>query len=181
MSIQRWDPLRDMLSLREAMNHLLEESFVRPRAGMTAMTSGMAMDVKETHDSYVLETGLPGFKPEDVEISILNDTLRIKAESRAEEEREDENWLLRERRHGQFERTITLPTPVSAETANAEFDNGILRITLPKSEEARAKTIPVRASHSLGSGQSTTTNSEVVHEIPVGGESGVQDSERPGE
>ena len=84
MSIQRWDPLRDIVSLREAMNSLLEESFVRPRAGMVAMTGGMAIDLRETDQAYIVESVVAGAKPEDVEISVLGDTLRIAVEVRDE-------------------------------------------------------------------------------------------------
>jgi HSP20 family protein len=145
MSIQRWDPFRDMLSLREAMNSLLEESFVRPRAGVVAMTGGMALDLRESDNSFVVETVLPGAKPENVNISILGDTLRISADVKDEGEREGEKWLVRERRYGHFERAVSLPMAVKAEEANAEFDNGVLRITLPKAEVARPRSIPVRA------------------------------------
>jgi HSP20 family protein len=162
MSSQRWDPMREIVTLRDAMNSMLEDSFVRPRAGMTAMTSGMAMDLKETDDTFILEIVLPGVKPENVDISVLNDTLRVKAESTDEAEREGENWLLRERRHGRFERSITLPAPVKADDASAGFENGILRIVLPKSEGQRPRTIQVRSAQGLpeagessGSGQET--------------------------
>ena len=164
MSSQRWDPLREIVTLRDAMNSMLEESFVRPRAGMTAMTSGMAMDLKETDEAFILETVLPGVKPENVDISILNDTLRVKAESTDEGEREGENWLLRERRHGRFERSITLPAPVSADGAAAEFEHGILRITLPKSEGQRPKTIQVTSARQQGALDTGQTTVEVGQE-----------------
>ena len=145
MSIQRWDPWRDIVSLREAMNSLLEESFVRPRAGMAAMTGGMAIDLSETDEAYTIKTTVPGAKPEDVDISILGDTLRISAEVKAEEEREGEKWLLPRRRFGNFQRAVTLPSNGKAGQAHADFDNGVLTITLPKAEAARPRQIQVRA------------------------------------
>jgi HSP20 family protein len=144
MSIQRWDPLRDIVSLREAMNNLLEESFVRPRAGMVAMTGGMAIDLRETDQAYIVESVVAGAKPEDVEISVLGDTLRIAVEVRDESDKEGEKWLLRERRFGRFERSLTLPAQVKADEASADFGNGILTVTLPKAEAARPRSIPVR-------------------------------------
>lgn len=144
MSIQRWDPWRDIVSLREAMNSLLEESFVRPRAGMAAMTGGMAVDLSETDDGYTIKTTVPGAKPEDVDISVLGDTLRIVAEVKADEERHGEKWLVRERRFGHFERTVSLPSNVKADEAQAEFENGVLTITLPKAEVARPRQIQVK-------------------------------------
>lgn len=147
MSIQRWDPWRDIMSLREAMNSLFDENFVRTR---TEMTSGMAVDIRESDDSYVVETVLPGAKPEDVNISVMGDTLRISAQVEESQEQKDAKWILRERRFGAFERTMTLPTPVQADKAEATFDNGILRITLPKSEEARPHQIQVRKAVEAG-------------------------------
>src|SRR5688572_9865106 len=121
MSIQRWDPWRDIISLREAMNSLLEESFTRPRAGVAAMASGMAIDLRETDDAYIVETVLPGASPDDVEISVLGDTLRVSAqiEESKEEEQEEAKWLIRERRFGSFERTVALPSQVDADGAEA--------------------------------------------------------------
>ncbi len=144
MSIQRWDPVRDIVTLREAMNSLLEESFVRPRAGMIAMTGGMAIDLRESDQAYIVETIVAGAKPEDVEISVLGDTLRIAVEIRDEGDHNGEKWLLRERRFGRFERSLTLPAQVKADDATADFHDGILTISLPKAEAARPRSIPVR-------------------------------------
>ncbi len=144
MSTNRWDPRRDIVTLREAMNTLLEDSFVRPRAGLLAFTGAIPVDVKETPDEFVVSIPLPGIEPGDVEISVLGDSLRVAGEFK-DREPEDSRWLLRERRFGQFERSIALPTAVSADQATADFDAGILTIHLPKAEQARPKTIPVRA------------------------------------
>jgi HSP20 family protein len=157
MSIQRWDPMREIVSLREAMNSLLEESFVRPRAGMAAMTGGMPLDLRESDNAYVVETVLPGARPENVDISVLGDTLRISAEVRDEGEREGERWLIRERRFGRFERSVTLPMNVKADEASADFDNGVLTITLPKAEAARPRNILVRSTRPEGENNGDTT------------------------
>jgi HSP20 family protein len=145
MSIQRWDPFREMTTLRDAMNSLMEDALVRPRAGMNALTGGMPLDLRENEQAYIVETTVPGAKPENVEISILGDTLRITAEVRDAGEHEGERWLIRERRFGRFERTLSLPSQVDAEGASAEFADGVLRITLPKTEAARPRQIQVRA------------------------------------
>ncbi|HET9017697.1 MAG TPA: Hsp20/alpha crystallin family protein [Thermomicrobiaceae bacterium] len=144
MSTNRWDPWRDIVTLREAMNTLLEDSFVRPRAGLMAVTGTIPVDVKETEEEFVVYIPLPGIRPGDVEISILGDSLRVSGEFK-DREPEDARWLVRERRFGQFERSFTLPTAVSADQATADFDAGILIIHLPKAEQARPKTIHVRA------------------------------------
>jgi HSP20 family protein len=143
--------------LREAMNNLLEESFVRPRSGAAAGTSGLAVDVRETGDGFVVTASVPGVRPEDVDITILGETLQIRGEYSDESERqegqgEQGRWLIRERRSGAFERTISLPASVKADAANAEFRDGLLTVTLPKADEAKPRTIPVRGGS--GSGQS---------------------------
>jgi HSP20 family protein len=149
MSITRWDPWAEAMSLRDAMDSLLQESFVRPR-GMGRIEGRMALslDVEDRGDDFVVSTPIPGIKPEDVEISVLGDTLRIRAERREErhEEGEGQRWLVREQRYGAFERMLTLPNSVKPDQASAEFQDGILTITLPKAEETKERRIPVRAS-----------------------------------
>ena len=149
MSISRWDPWGDLVSLREAMNNLVEESFVRsPRAGGGA--AGLAVDVRETAEGFEVMASVPGVAPEDVDITVLGDTLHIRGERREErEEREDGGrWLVRERRFGAFERAIGLPAAVRADAAEAQFKDGVLTITLPKAEEAKPRSIPVRGAGS---------------------------------
>jgi HSP20 family protein len=162
MSIQRWDPWRDIVSLREAMNSLLEESFVRPRPG-TSQVAGMPIDLRETDSGYVVEATLPGAKPEDVEISVLGDTLRISAQVHDTSEQSGEKWLVRERRFGRFERALTLPMQVKSDAATADFRDGVLSISLPKAEVARPRSIQVRpsTSASVGSGQQSGQPIEV--------------------
>lgn len=143
MATNRWDPWRDLVTLRDAMNTLLEDGLTRPRAGFAAATE-VPVDIKETEDAYVVMAVLPGTEPADVEISVLGDMLRISGEFK-DREPEGTRWLMRERRFGPFARAIGLPTAVNAERAAAEFSNGILSIHLPKVDAARPKTIPVRA------------------------------------
>ena len=152
MSISRWDPWGDIVSLREAMNNLLEESFVRPRPGAAGggVAAGLAIDLRENADAFVITASVPGVAPDDVDITVLGDTLRISGERREDREQQGEEgrWIVRERRFGAFERTISLPTTVKADRAAAEFKDGVLTITLPKADEAKPRTIPVRAGQS---------------------------------
>jgi HSP20 family protein len=167
MSITRWDPWGDIVSLREAMNNLLEESFVRPRPGMPGpgMASSLALDVKETPDRFVVTASVPGVPPADIDITILGDTLRIRGQRKEETEESGEGgrWLLRERRFGQFERTVSLPTVVNPEAADADFKDGVLTITLPKAETAKPRNIPVSgaASRQGASGGAEPTEIEI--------------------
>lgn len=145
MSITRWDPFREMLSLREAMADLLEESYVRPRTLNGAPQGNLSLDVKDNGDAFVVTATLPGIDPEQVEISVLGETLRIAAEytQEHEEPKDDGKWLLRERRFGSVQRTVTFPAQVKAEEAQARFEHGVLTLTLPKAEAAKPRAIKI--------------------------------------
>lgn len=145
-NLVRWDPFRDMVSLRDAMDRLFEESFVRPRSWLTP-TDGMAtlaLDVHESADDVTVRASIPGVKPEDIDISVTGDTLTIKGETREENEEKNGSYHLRERRYGAFQRSISLPTLVKADKASAEFENGVLTLTLPKVEEVKPKSIKIK-------------------------------------
>jgi HSP20 family protein len=137
-----WNPWDDMLSLREAMNRLVEDSYVRPVAGGTR--GNLALDLFEDADNIEVTAALPGMNPEDVEITIQGVVLMIKGQQKQEQERKRGNYHLRERRIGSFYRAVQLPTLVQSDKAEAEFRNGVLYLTLPKAEETKPKTIPVR-------------------------------------
>jgi HSP20 family protein len=147
-NLVRWDPFRDMVSLRDAMDHLFEESFVRPMGGWPLLAGGdqgLALDVYETDENLVVEASLPGFSPDQVDISVVGNTLTIKAEVKDEQEKEEKGkYHFRERRYRSFQRAITLPVGVNAEKAEATFKHGELKLTLPKVEEAKPKHIQVK-------------------------------------
>jgi HSP20 family protein len=101
------------------------------------------IDVYETDDNFVVKAELPGLKPEDVDISITGNTLTLKGEFEEEQERERGNVHVQERRFGRFYRSIGLPTNVNTDAAEANFDDGVLKVTLPKTEQAKPKRISV--------------------------------------
>ncbi len=140
----RWEPAREMMTLREAMDRLFDDAFTRP-ISMTGNLSLPAVDMYQTDDELVVKAAVPGVKAGDVQISVTGDVLSIKGETRLKEESKDKAWHIREQRWGSFERRIMLPTDVVADKAKAEFEDGILTITLPKAEEVRPKTITVKA------------------------------------
>ncbi len=152
MTIERFDPFREMVSLRDAVNTLFQDSYVRPNGLASAQGSGSAfvlpIDVRETPESFVVEASLPGIDPDNVNVTIHGDTLTIQGETKAEEERKGETWHIRERRFGTLRRTISLSVPVDAEKAVADHDHGVLRLTLPKAESAKPKQIKVGANAS---------------------------------
>lgn len=147
MSIERWNPFEEAISLRDAVNSLFQESFVRP-GGAPARVGGLAafpLDVCETENEFVVKASLPGIKPDDVQITIHGDTLTIRGDSKAEEEKKGEHWHLRERRFGTFQRALSLTTPVDADKAQAQFEHGVLTLRIPKSEAAKPKQIKIGA------------------------------------
>ena len=140
----RWEPAREMMTLREAMDHLFDDAFTRPltlRDGWSAP----AIDMYQTDDEVVVKASLPGVKADEVQINITGEVLTFKGETRQVEEKKDKAWHMREQRWGAFERAIALPTEVVADTAKAEFENGILTIFLPKAEEVKPKIINIKA------------------------------------
>lgn len=144
MTIERWEPFRDMISLRDAMNSLLAESFVRP-GGPPAPggAASLPLDVAETVGEFVIKASLPGIKPEDVHITLHGDTLSIRGESEAEEEKKGTHWHIRERRVSSLARSINLGTPIDTDAASAHSDHGVLTLTLPKTAAAKPKQIKV--------------------------------------
>jgi HSP20 family protein len=146
-NLVRWEPWSDLMSLREAMDQLFAESFVRPRAGRLAPlgAESLAVDMYETEDDVIIKTAVPGVKPEDIDVSITGDVLTIKGETKAEEKMEKANYIRQERRYGAFSRSVSLPSTVVADKATAEFESGVLTLTLPKAEEVKPKTIKVKA------------------------------------
>ena len=148
MYIRRMDPFREALSLRDAMNRLIEDSVVRS-GGWTGNGDGesngsalrLPVDAYSTQNEIIISASVPGVKPENVEITLEGDTLTIKGEVPAP--LENVNYFLQERAYGRFARTLVLNVPIEAEKANADFDNGLLTITIPKAEAVRPKTIKV--------------------------------------
>ncbi len=143
----RWEPMRDMVTLRDAMDHLFDEAFTRPWGPADGgVGMGMpAVDMYQTDDEVVVKLAVPGMKPEDVQISVTGDTLSIKGETKEESDAKEKAYHIRERRWGSFERTITLPTAVKSDKAHAEFENGVLSVSLPKAEEVKPRMINIKA------------------------------------
>jgi HSP20 family protein len=146
-NIMRWDPFGEMTSLRRAMDRWLDEGFPRPwhLLGSEASQGYFPLDLYETDENVVLRASLPGVKPDDVDITITGETLTIKGESKREEEEKKPNYYRQECWYGGFARSVSLPAQVEADKAEAVFENGLLRLTIPKAAQARPKTIKVTA------------------------------------
>jgi len=128
------------------MDRLFDASFVRPFGSpMLTRGYGVALDVQTEKDEYVLRANVPGLKPEDLHVEVVDNTVTIHGEIKEESKTEQDNFLLQERHYGQFSRSVTLPTPLDPGKAEATIENGVLVLRLPKAEEAKPKMITVKA------------------------------------
>lgn len=139
--LARFDPFREMSSLRREIERLFDESLFRPEPSEVAP---MPLDLYEEGDNLVVKASLPGLRPEEVKLEVRGDVLHIFGETKKEEEKKERNYHLREHRYTRFERSLTLPTAVRVEQARATFDNGVLTLTLPKAEVPKTRTIPIQ-------------------------------------
>ncbi len=152
--IIRWDPFREVTSLRDAMDRLFEDSFVRPSRFWPEIGSGdLAIDMYQTADDVVVKASIPGMKPEEVDISIAGDILTIKGEHKEEKETKEQDYFVKERHYGSFNRSLTIPVAVKTDKAKAVFENGVLTLTLPKAEEVKPKQIKIKAKALIESGK----------------------------
>ncbi len=148
MALTRWEPFEGLTPLRDVMNQLLEESFIRPmRFGVVGRV--FPVDVYETDADYVLEALLPGVKPEDVQITAMRDTITIHATMKPlpqpKETMDKAGLYVRQERYaGEMSRTIELPTEIDAEQVTATYEHGMLTVRAPKVEAAKPKQIPVQ-------------------------------------
>jgi len=160
--MRRNSPFGEMLSLRQAMDRLFEDPFVRPRTAFNGETGefGIPLDISSTPDTLLIEAALPGVRPEDVEITVFGDTLTINATTGEERESDESGYAYREVRRGRFTRTVTLPTQVDSDKATADFRDGMLRLSIPKAEAAKPRQIRIgttteHAPAEVGSGSGT--------------------------
>ncbi len=137
--------LREPFSdLRQMMDRVWEDE-IRPLALWRSLgeNGNMPLDMYQTPEEVVVKATIPGVKPEEVDITIAGDVLTIKGESKAEQEKDDTDYFYRERRYGAFTRTVALPSGLETDKAKAEFENGVLKLTIPKAEEVKPKQIKV--------------------------------------
>ena len=145
MSISRYDPFRDLPTLQQEVNRLftgiLPHSF--DDEGIARGSWSPSVDIYENKDHIVLEAELPGMSREDFDLSVENNVITLRGERHFEKKEETDNYHRVERAYGSFLRSFTLPNTVSGEGANADYRNGVLRVTLPKREETKARRIEV--------------------------------------
>ena len=139
-NVTKWEPQRNMMSLRSAIDRLMEDSFVRPFASWPFAPEGvnsLTVDMVETDSEIVVKAAVPGVKPEELDISVSGDLLTIKGETKEDREENETNFHYREWTYGSFERSLALPVSVDVDKATAEFENGVLLLKLPKAASAR--------------------------------------------
>jgi HSP20 family protein len=136
-------PFGDLLSLRQAMDRLFEESFVNPRTWSWGEHQLVALDVYATDEDLLVEANLPGVKPEEVDITVEGNTLTIAGETRSARKDEEGSTLIQEIRRGTFSRTLTLPEGLEADRATATFEDGVLTLRIPKAEQLKPRQIKI--------------------------------------
>lgn len=138
--VRRTSPFGELLSLRSAMDRLIEDGFVRPRPWAASDSRpGLPLDVTATPDEIRVEASVPGFKPEDIEITVENQTLTIRGQAKDERDERAGGYLLKEIRRGSFSRTVALPTGLEPEEARATFENGVLTLRIPRAEQVKPR------------------------------------------
>lgn len=140
----RWDPFREMMSLRHQMERLFDEPFRAIEGWRPEFPAwDLALDVLEKEDEFEVKASLPGMTPEAIDITLSDNVLTVAGETRHEEERKEEHYHLRELRYGKFCRSVRLPAPVVEEKVEAVYEQGVLTLHLPKAEGAKPKRIMV--------------------------------------
>ena len=143
----RWEPTRELSTLRDRMDRLFSEASGRGWGGEEGLATGAwvpPVDVFETPESIILKADLPEVNRDEVDISIENNTLTIKGERKMEKEVKEKNFYRMERSYGTFSRSFTLPPTVAGDKAEASFNDGVLTLTLPKREESKPQQIKVK-------------------------------------
>ena len=143
-TLTRWEPVREMMTLRDAMDRLFDDAFTRP-INMESVSAMPKIDMYQDNDDVVVKAILPGLTNDDVQISVTSDILTLRGEFKEENDEKEKSYHIREQRYGTFERSIALPTDVQVNKAKALFENGVLTITLPKAETVKPKTIQIKA------------------------------------
>lgn len=150
-TLTRWQPIRELASMRNDMDRMMERFFEEPffaNAPTWSQRNGgawnLALDVAEDADHYTVKASVPGINPDDIEITLTDNVLTIRGETKAENEAKETNWHVRERRYGSFMRSVTLPAPVEADKVEATNEHGVLTLRLPKAEAVKPKKIAIK-------------------------------------
>ena len=142
--LTRWDPYREMMVIRNRMDRRLNNELSVAPTSWKSIKWGIALDVAESDDDYMVKASLPGINPDDLEITFNDNRLTIKGEVKEDEELDEAQYHLRERRYGTFTRSIKLPSGIESDKIDAKYDDGVLKLRLPKVEEIKPKKITIK-------------------------------------
>jgi len=141
--LTRWDPFQEMLNLRRTVDRLFDNAAPDHDWSQPALW-GLAVDMVENKDDFIIKASIPGINPDDLDISYSDDTLTIKGEIKQDKETKEDQYHLRERRVGAFMRSITLPTKIKGDAIEASYQDGVVTLRLPKAEEVKPKRIAIK-------------------------------------
>jgi HSP20 family protein len=143
--------VREAAELMNEFDRALEYPLLRQRWGMPLRTNeivgswNLALDVAEKGDVFTVKASLPGISPDDLNVTLEDNVLTIQGEVKEDETIEESNYHIRERRTGSFSRSVRFPVPVESDKVEAEFENGVLTLSIPKAEAVKPKRIAVKA------------------------------------
>ena len=140
--LNRFDPFREMVSMRRMMDRLIDQGFTGDGDSVTADWA-LPLDVVEQNDQFIVKASLPGVKMDDIEVTFNNGVLTVKGEIKEDTDHKEDQYHLRERRWGSFSRSISMPSTIQADEIKAEYQDGILVLHLPKSEAMKPKRIAI--------------------------------------
>lgn len=147
-SISRWDPFRNLASLQEQVNRLFEGNFSHDRDQPTLTGWAPSVDIYETENELVIKADLPEVAEKDIDVRVENSTLTVRGERKLDQKVKEENYLRMERPYGFFSRSFSLPNTVNTEQIQAQYNDGVLMVTLPKRSESKPKQVRINASNS---------------------------------
>ncbi len=156
MARNGFSPLRDFMTLRDSMDRLFEDRWVSPGSWLTWSSTGtnfLPLDIYETADDIVVRAVVPGVGPDAIDIQFQGGVLTLRAKSAEPDIESGATWLVHEVIPGEYIRQVTLPRPIDADKAGTTFENGVLTLTLPKTEGAKPKQIKVGSTAQIGAGQ----------------------------
>jgi HSP20 family protein len=153
MVIRRWESFRELAGMGGTVERFFEHGSQYPHGPWVALWSNntLSLDAYETQESLVIKAAIPGAKPDEVDVTITNNVLTINGESKNEDEVKEKNYLVRERRYGAFSRRLTLPKGLKTDGIEAAYGEGVLTLTIPKTEDAKPKTIRVNVNNAIES------------------------------
>lgn len=151
-NIVRWNPVREAANLMNEFDRMLEYPLLRSRWGMPMQANevvgswGLALDVAEQGENFTVKASIPGIDPDDLNVTLEDNVLTIQGETKDDQTIDEGSYHIRERRYGSFSRSVRFPVPVEGEKVEAQYENGVLTLTVPKAEAVKPKRINVKAS-----------------------------------